>query len=108
MGSCASIGLTTAGQVSSAGEPIFFQRTSRQIQMALKLYFTSEVGPAVLSDKIAGPHVAAGTVVKNYVGQETRLARSPRVVTGTRNELVLGIRARHARRIRLGRLRWHH
>jgi hypothetical protein len=35
----ASIGSTTAGQVSSAGEPIFFQRTSRQIQMALKLYF---------------------------------------------------------------------
>jgi hypothetical protein len=35
----ASIGSTTAGQISSAGEPVFFQRTSRQIQMALKLYF---------------------------------------------------------------------
>jgi len=35
----ASIGSTAAGTVSSAGEPIFFQRTSRQVQMALKFYF---------------------------------------------------------------------
>jgi hypothetical protein len=35
----ASIGSTAAGTISSAGEPIFFQRTSRQVQMALKFYF---------------------------------------------------------------------
>lgn len=35
----AAIGSTSAGQVSAAGEKTFFQRTSRQIQFALKLYF---------------------------------------------------------------------
>jgi hypothetical protein len=35
----ASIGSTAAGTISSAGDPVFFIRTSRQIQMALKLYF---------------------------------------------------------------------
>jgi hypothetical protein len=35
----ATIGSTSAGQISSAGELIFFQRTSRQVQMAVKLYF---------------------------------------------------------------------
>jgi hypothetical protein len=35
----ASIGSATAGQISSAGDVSFFQRTSRQIQFALKLYF---------------------------------------------------------------------
>lgn len=35
----ASIGSTAAGRIDSAGEKMFFQRTSRQIQFALKLYF---------------------------------------------------------------------
>jgi hypothetical protein len=35
----ASIGSPAAGRIDSAGEKTFFQRTSRQIQMALKLYF---------------------------------------------------------------------
>ncbi len=35
----ASIGSTGAGIISSAGDPVFFIRTSRQVQMALKLYF---------------------------------------------------------------------
>lgn len=35
----ASIGAATAGQISSAGDVGFFQRTSRQIQFALKFYF---------------------------------------------------------------------
>ena len=35
----AQIGGTTAGTISSAGQPILFQRTSREIQIAAKLYF---------------------------------------------------------------------
>jgi hypothetical protein len=35
----ASIGNASAGVISAAGEKTFFQRTSRQIQMALKFYF---------------------------------------------------------------------
>jgi hypothetical protein len=35
----ASIGVPTAGKLNVAGNPAFFQRTSRQIQLALKLYF---------------------------------------------------------------------
>jgi hypothetical protein len=35
----ASIGSPTAGTISSAGQPADFTRTSRQIQLALKLYF---------------------------------------------------------------------
>ena len=35
----ASIGSQQAGRITSAGSPVTFQRTSRQIQMALKLYF---------------------------------------------------------------------
>lgn len=35
----ASIGNPAAGRIDSAGEKTFFQRTSRQIQMALKFYF---------------------------------------------------------------------
>jgi hypothetical protein len=35
----ASVGSPDAGSISSAGEPTFFQRTSRQIQFALKFYF---------------------------------------------------------------------
>ncbi len=35
----ASIGNAAAGVISSAGAPLLFQRTSRQIQLALKLYF---------------------------------------------------------------------
>lgn len=35
----ASIGSTAVGTISSAGDPVFFIRTSRQIQMALKFYF---------------------------------------------------------------------
>lgn len=35
----ASIGSPGVGQISGAGEPTFFQRTSRQIQFALKYYF---------------------------------------------------------------------
>ncbi|MDZ4802490.1 MAG: TonB-dependent receptor [Bryobacteraceae bacterium] len=35
----ASVGSPAAGRIDSAGEKTFFQRTSRQIQMALKLYF---------------------------------------------------------------------
>jgi hypothetical protein len=34
-----SIGSPTAGTISSAGQPADFTRTSRQIQLALKLYF---------------------------------------------------------------------
>ena len=35
----AAIGSPTAGVISSAGSPLTFQRTSREVQMALKLYF---------------------------------------------------------------------
>jgi hypothetical protein len=35
----ASIGSVNAGIISSAGSPQTFQRTSRQVQMAMKLYF---------------------------------------------------------------------
>ena len=35
----ANIGSTAAGTISSAGDPVFFIRTSRQIQVALKFYF---------------------------------------------------------------------
>ena len=35
----ASIGANGAGQITSAGSPATFQRTSREIQLALKLYF---------------------------------------------------------------------
>jgi hypothetical protein len=35
----ASIGSPSAGVISSAGSPLTFQRTSRQIQLAMKLYF---------------------------------------------------------------------
>ncbi len=35
----ATIGVNTAGTISSAGDPYSYQRTSRQIQLALKLYF---------------------------------------------------------------------
>ncbi len=35
----AGIGDPGAGRISSAGEPFFFQRTSRQIQLAVKFYF---------------------------------------------------------------------
>jgi hypothetical protein len=35
----ASIGSAAAGTISAAGAPLTFQRTSRQIQLALKLYF---------------------------------------------------------------------
>jgi hypothetical protein len=35
----ATIGVPTAGTISSAGDPYSYQRTSRQIQLALKLYF---------------------------------------------------------------------
>jgi hypothetical protein len=35
----ASIGSTNAGIISSAGSPQTFQRTSRQVQMAMKVYF---------------------------------------------------------------------
>jgi len=35
----ANIGFTGAGRITSAGNPTVFQRTSRQIQLALKLYF---------------------------------------------------------------------
>lgn len=35
----ASIGSPAAGRIDSAGEKTFFQRTSRQIQLALKFYF---------------------------------------------------------------------
>lgn len=34
-----SIGFTGAGKITSAGNPTVYQRTSRQIQLALKLYF---------------------------------------------------------------------
>ena len=34
-----NIGFTGAGRITSAGNPTVFQRTSRQIQLALKLYF---------------------------------------------------------------------
>ncbi len=34
-----SIGLPTSGTLNYAGNPAFFQRTSREIQMAMKLYF---------------------------------------------------------------------
>ena len=33
------IGSVTAGQITSAGQPVLFQRTSREIQLAAKLYF---------------------------------------------------------------------
>ena len=35
----ASIGSATVGTITSAGQPPLFQRTSREIQLALKLYF---------------------------------------------------------------------
>jgi len=35
----ASIGFSGAGKITSAGTPTVYQRTSRQIQLALKLYF---------------------------------------------------------------------
>ena len=35
----ATIGAAGAGSIRSAGSPLTFQRTSRQIQFALKLYF---------------------------------------------------------------------
>ena len=35
----ASIGSPAAGTITAAGAPLTFQRTSRQIQLALKLYF---------------------------------------------------------------------
>ncbi len=35
----ASIGFSGAGKITSAGNPTVYQRTSRQIQLALKLYF---------------------------------------------------------------------
>ena len=34
-----SIGSTAAGTITSAGDKVFFHRTSRQIQFAMKLYF---------------------------------------------------------------------
>ncbi len=35
----ATVGVAGAGTIRSAGAPLTFQRTSRQIQFALKLYF---------------------------------------------------------------------
>jgi hypothetical protein len=35
----ATIGIPSAGTLNYAGNPAFFQRTSREIQLALKLYF---------------------------------------------------------------------
>jgi len=35
----ATIGVSTAGTITSAGDPYSYQRTSRQIQLALKLYY---------------------------------------------------------------------
>jgi hypothetical protein len=35
----ASIGFSGVGKITSAGNPTVYQRTSRQIQLALKLYF---------------------------------------------------------------------
>jgi hypothetical protein len=35
----AQIGNTAAGIITSAGAPLLYQRTSRQLQLALKLYF---------------------------------------------------------------------
>jgi hypothetical protein len=35
----ASIGSSTAGTITGAGNPPLFQRTSREIQLALKLYW---------------------------------------------------------------------
>jgi Carboxypeptidase regulatory-like domain len=35
----AQIGGSTAGKITSAGQPVLFQRTSREIQLAAKLYF---------------------------------------------------------------------
>lgn len=35
----AQIGGSTAGRITSAGQPVLFQRTSREIQLAAKLYF---------------------------------------------------------------------
>ena len=35
----ASIGTAAAGTISSAGAPVLFQRTSREIQLAMKLYW---------------------------------------------------------------------
>jgi hypothetical protein len=35
----AQIGSTSAGKISGAGQPVLFQRTSREIQLAAKLYF---------------------------------------------------------------------
>ena len=34
-----SIGANGAGQITSAGSPATFQRTSREVQLALKLYW---------------------------------------------------------------------
>ena len=34
-----SIGFTGVGKITSAGSPTVYQRTSRQIQLALKIYF---------------------------------------------------------------------
>ena len=35
----AQIGGSTAGRITSAGQPVLFQRTSREIQLAAKIYF---------------------------------------------------------------------
>ena len=35
----ANIGFAGVGRITAAGNPPIYQRTSRQIQMALKLYF---------------------------------------------------------------------
>jgi hypothetical protein len=35
----ATIGIAGAGTLNYAGNPAFFQRTSREIQLAMKLYF---------------------------------------------------------------------
>ena len=35
----AQVGSSQAGKISSAGQPVLFQRTSREIQLAAKLYF---------------------------------------------------------------------
>jgi hypothetical protein len=35
----AAIGSSTVGTITSAGNPPLFQRTSREIQLALKLYW---------------------------------------------------------------------
>ena len=35
----ASIGFSGVGRITSAGSPTVYQRTSRQVQLALKIYF---------------------------------------------------------------------